>query len=55
MGEGQSSEEVGLKGMQPNSVAEWVTILFGELHDPQVLEVVLEPGVRAATVVCRGA
>jgi type II secretory ATPase GspE/PulE/Tfp pilus assembly ATPase PilB-like protein len=39
----------------PNSINEWVIALFDELHDPQVLEVVLEPGVRDAIVLCRGA
>lgn len=39
----------------PNSIAEWVIAFFDELHHPQVLEVVLRPGVRAATVECRGA
>jgi hypothetical protein len=34
----------------PNSIAEWVITIFDELHDPQVLEVVLRPGVRTATV-----
>jgi hypothetical protein len=33
----------------------WVISLFDELHDPQVLEVVLKPGVRATTVECRSA
>ncbi|MFZ0772767.1 MAG: hypothetical protein WCA49_04970 [Candidatus Sulfotelmatobacter sp.] len=43
------------QGALPNSIAEWVIALFDELHDPQVLEVVLEPGVRHAVVECRGA
>ncbi len=38
-----------------DSTAAWVTALFEELHDPQVLEVVLRPDVYAATVECRGA
>ena len=38
----------------PNSIAEWVITIFDELHDPQVLEVVLRPGVRTAVVECRG-
>ena len=39
----------------PNSVAEWVIALFDELHDPQVLEVVLTPGGGDAIMACRGA
>ena len=39
----------------PTSTAAWVKALFEELRDPQVLKVVLRPGVRAATVECRGA
>jgi len=38
----------------PTSIAGWVKALFEELHDPQVLEVVLTPGIRSATVECRG-
>jgi type II secretory ATPase GspE/PulE/Tfp pilus assembly ATPase PilB-like protein len=39
----------------PNSVATWVASLFDEFCDPEVLEVVLRPGVPAMTVECRGA
>jgi type II secretory ATPase GspE/PulE/Tfp pilus assembly ATPase PilB-like protein len=39
----------------PNSIATWVKALFEELNDPEVLEVALTPGVRAAIVECRGA
>lgn len=38
----------------PTSIAEWVKALFDELHDPQVLEVVLKPGTGSATIECRG-
>jgi hypothetical protein len=39
----------------PSSIAEWVIALFDELHDPQVLEVVLTPGDGDAIVVCKAA
>jgi hypothetical protein len=39
----------------PGSIAEWVMALFDELHDPQVVEVELRPGVRGAPVECRDA
>lgn len=38
----------------PDSVAEWVKSLFDELHDPQVLAVVLKPGIGSAIIECRG-
>ncbi len=38
----------------PSSIAEWVIALLDELHDPQVLEVVLTPGDGDAIVICRG-
>jgi hypothetical protein len=39
----------------PDSIAAWVKALFEELHDPQVIEVAVTPGVRPATVECLGA
>jgi type II secretory ATPase GspE/PulE/Tfp pilus assembly ATPase PilB-like protein len=39
----------------PGSINEWVSALFEELHDSEVLEVLLTPGVRKAIVECRGA
>lgn len=38
----------------PNSIAAWVKAIFEELHNPEVFEVALTPGVGVAIVECRG-